>query len=126
MDIYGYGAKARYLDLNGNIIKRTPFSNPYNYDEFVVWKKESANDIERGSAVYSDRLWEWDHEKYNKFCQEVFGDKGQQFNSRKPDGVEKFLSLYFEKEVILTAIVQGCNQSSGFPYWIFFYKEASQ
>ena len=126
MNIYGYETEARCLDLNGNIVKRTPFTHPYNYDEFVVWKKEGANDIERDSAVYSDRLWEWDHEKYNKFCQEVFGDKGQQFNSRNPDGIEKFLSLYFEKEVMLTAIVQGCNQSSGFPYWIFFYREIGQ
>lgn len=126
MDIYGFKMKAKYLDLNGNIVKRTPFTHPYNYDEFVEWKKEGNNDIEKESAVYSDRLWEWDHEKYNKCCQKVFGDNRQYFNSSNPDEIEKFLSLYFEKEVTLIAIVKGCNQSSGFPYWIFFYKETGQ
>lgn len=126
MDIYGYETEKRYIDLNGNVVKRTPFSHPYNYDEFVVWKKEGSNNIERESAVYSDRLWEWNHEKYDKCCQEVFKDNGQQFNNRNPDAVEKFLSLYFEKEVILTAIVQGCNRSSGFSYWIFYYEESGQ
>ena len=32
-------------------------------------------------------------------------------------------AIYFEKEIELTAIIQGCNCFSGFPYWVFFYRE---
>lgn len=37
--------------------------------------------------------------------------------------IEHFLSVYFGKSVKLTAVVQCCNQASGFPYWCFFYQE---
>ncbi len=37
--------------------------------------------------------------------------------------INKFLNLYFGKEVQLTAVLQGCNIGNGFPYWIFAYKD---
>lgn len=113
---------SRFLDLNGKPIKRTPFSHPYNYDEYVIWKDENFNK-EKYSAVYSDRLYQWDWEKYNRCCQEVFENQGQMFYQREPKEIERFLSMYFDKEIKLTAVMQGCNQSSGFPYWIFLYEE---
>ena len=66
--------------------------------------------------MYSDRLHQWDYEKYNRCCQKVFKNEGQQFYQRNPKEIEKFLSMYFDKQIKLTAIMQGCNQSSGFPY----------
>lgn len=128
MSWYGYEQgklyfDSRFVDLNGKPIERTPLSYPYNYDEYVIWKDEIFNE-EECSAVYSDRLFQWDYEKYNKCCQEVFKNQGQQFYEREPKEIEKFLGMYFEKEIKLTAITQGCNQSSGYPYWVFFYKES--
>ena len=127
MSWYGYEQgklyfDSRFVDLNGKPIERTPLSYPYNYDEYVIWKDKIFNE-EECSAVYSDRLFQWDYEKYNKCCQEVFKNQGQQFYEREPKEIEKFLGMYFEKEIKLTAITQGCNQSSGYPYWVFFYKE---
>ena len=89
--------------------------------EYVVWKDKNFNE-EECSAVYSDRLFQWNYEKYNKCCQEVFKNQGQQFYEREPKEIEKFLGMYFEKQIKLTAIVQGCNQSSGYPYWVFYFK----
>ena len=120
--MWGEELKPQYVDLDGNEIKRNPFSHPYNYDEYVIWKDENF-DKEKYSAVYSDRLYQWDLEKYNKCCQEVFENQGQQFYQREPKEIERFLSMYFDKEIKLTAVMQGCNQSSGFPYWIFLYEE---
>ena len=114
--------KPEFIDLDGNEIKRNPFTHPYNYDEYVIWKAENF-DKEKCNAVYSDRLHQWDYEKYNRCCQEVFKNEGQQFYQRKPKEIEKFLNMYFDKQIKLTAIMQGCNQSSGFPYWIFLYEE---
>lgn len=110
-----------FLDINGNPIKRTPSTHPYNYDEYVVWKEKGC-DIKNSSAVYSDRLYQWDSKKFNECCEKV-GQIGQYFHSTSRPKIQEFLSLYFEKEIKLTAIIQGCNQSSGFPYWVFCYEE---
>lgn len=123
MNWYEYEMRdAKFVDLNGKPIERTPFSHPYNYDEYVIWKDKIFNE-DKHSAVYSDRLYQWDYEKYDKCCQEVFKNKGQAFYQREPKEIEKFLKMYFEKEIKLTAVAQGCNQATGYPYWVFFYEE---
>lgn len=126
MNVYGYDMQAklydsRFVNLNGEPIERTPISHPYCYDEYAIWKDENFNE-EICSAVYSDRLFLWDYEKFNKCCQEIFKNQGQLFYEREPKEIEKFLSIYFEKQIKLTAIIQGCNQSCGYPYWVFFYE----
>lgn len=119
-NIYGQNIISYYADLDGNAVKKTPITNPYDFDEYVEWK---GNYHKFDSAVYSDRLYQWDTKKYNKCYQEIFKKSGQIFNGKNPDGINKFLNMYFDKDVRLTAIMRGCNISSGFPYWIFFYRE---
>lgn len=114
--------KYQFVDLDGNPIKRTPFTHPYNYDEYVIWKDKDF-DEKIHSAVYSDRLYQWDYEKYNKCCHEVFKVKGQHFGKADPKNIEKFLSMYFDKDIKLKAVTQGCNQADGNAYWVFFYEE---
>lgn len=112
----------KFVDLNGAPVKRTPFTHPYNYDDYVIWKDDSNFDRANDDAVYSDRLYQWDYEKYNKCCMNVFKNKGQNFKLRNPKDIEKFLSMYFNKQIKLTAVVESCNQAYGNPYWVFFYK----
>jgi len=77
------------------------------------------------NSVYSDRMIGWSMDKYNKCCMEVWGDQGQYFyDDRKPNEVERFLQLYIGKDNIrLCGIIRYENQSNGFPYWQFSYKE---
>lgn len=110
-----------YLDLNGNSIKKTPETNPYNYDSYVQWMKDYNR--EKSKTVYSDRMYSWDYKKFNECCEKIWGNTGQFFNDRKAKDINKFLNLYFEKEVKLTVILNCCNQSNGFPYWCFIYEE---
>ena len=112
--------RSLFVDINGNPIKRTPFTDPYSYEEYVIWKGEY--DTQNSDAVCSDRLLQWDYEKYQRCCNAIFGNTGQMFNDREPKQIEQFLSLYFEQKIKLTAIMQGCNHASGFPYWVFFYE----
>jgi len=105
---YGEYIIPYYADLKGNTVKKTPITNPYDFDDYVEWK---GNYRQFDPAVYSDRLYQWDTAKY------------QRFDSKNVSGIRKFLSMYFYKEIELTAIMQGCNHISGFPYWIFFYRE---
>ena len=122
VDYYGYELEPRYVDINGREVERTPFSNPYNYDEFVLWKSDKFNS-HTDSGVYSDRMMQWDLEKYNKCCREVFQNEGQMFGNRKPKQIEKFLSKYLGEDILLTAIIQGCHWITGFPYCAFYYRK---
>jgi len=110
-----------FTDIHGRRVKKTPFNYPYSFDPFVTYLNEYQKD--KHSAVYSDRLYQWDYKKFNSCCQEVFGDTGQYFDSRKPEDIERFLSLYLGTNVKLTAIQKECNVSSGFPLWVFFYEQ---
>jgi len=118
---YGVLGKSQYVDENGRPIARTPLTHPYSYDSYVIWGNSDGNS---SGALYSDRLFQWNPEKYNRLCVKHFGDKGQHFDNRDPAKVEAFLRDYFDKpKLVLTMIMRGCNVSSGYPLWIFFYKE---
>lgn len=115
-----------YCDLEGKPVKKTPRSHPYSYDEFVLFKSEEFDQMD--CMVYSDRMLQWDRKTFSKAVREVWPDKpeGQMFSGKKPEDINRFLCLYFGKEVRLTAVLQGCNVGNGYPYWIFAYKEMEQ
>lgn len=109
------------IGADGKPIKRTPDKYPYSYDPFVVWK--SRNFSPADSYVYSDRMMQQNHEKFADACKKVWKNTGQMFYSREPEDIEKFLSIYFDREVELTMVMEGCNVSNGYPYWIFILKD---
>lgn len=121
IDYYG---DCGYYDLEGNPIERTKDEYPYSYDAFVTYKS-NYDKTNKYNTVYSDRLYQWDYEKYNNYCMEIWGDRGQYFYNRTHGDIEKFLGLYFDKEIVLNVIMEGCNVASGYPYWVFIfnYKE---
>lgn len=112
-----------YFDLNGMPVERTPISHPYSYDEFVVFKSRRFEKTD--CMVYHDRMMQWSGSAFAKAVCEVWPDKpqSQMFSGKRPADINRFLNLYFGKEVELTAVLQGCNVSNGYPYWIFAYKE---
>lgn len=109
-----------YTNLNGEPVKRTRDEYPYSYDSFVVWK----GDYKKGESntVDSDRLRMWDSEKYDKCSMEVWNSRSSYFDEREPEEIERFLSLYLDMSIKLTAIVENCNASNGYPYWSFYYE----
>lgn len=119
---WGEEITPRFVDVHGEVVKRTPYSHPYNYDEFLKWKSADF-DYCACSAVYSDRMLGWDKKKFDNACEQVFKNHGQMFGDRNPEDIEKFLSIYLDKEVKLKGIIQGCNQWNGYPYWAFLYQE---
>lgn len=71
------------------------------------------------SYVYSDRLIQWDwkaHDNAWEYASEKYPKKTANF-------YEKYLSIYFKKEIELIHIVSGVNRSNGYSYQIFGYKE---
>ena len=47
------------------------------------------------------------------------------FYGDKPKDIERFLALYWKKNIRLTGVMRGANCSSGYPYWVFQYREES-
>lgn len=74
------------------------------------------------STAWSDRLYEEDSEKYDRAYKAVWGNTGQMFYNRKPEEIERFLSLYLGKTVVLTTVIQETDVSNGYPYWVFRYR----
>lgn len=115
-----YRTYGGYRDWAGNYIKKTPDTHGYSYDPYVVYK----NKQEYEHSVYSDRLFQWDSQKHDSLCKKHFGNQSSYWNNRSNDKIEAFLRDYFDKPNIkLVGVMQGCNVSSGYPYWIFMYDE---
>lgn len=124
MDGYEPSCFSLYFGLDGEPVRRTPHTHPYSYDDFVVYKSDDF-DAACSHWAYSDRLLGWDYGKFNSAAMEVWHNQAQMFSGRAPEDINRFLNLYFGKEVKLTAVLQGCNASNGYPYWVFGYEEAA-
>lgn len=115
-----YACNGNYVDIHGSINERTPRNAPYSYDPYVVKKSARCTPL-LDDAVYSDRLSQWDYDKYEAACKHAFKTGGQ-FSTKSLDEISDFLSYYFDKKVECTCIMEGCNVATGYPYWIFYYK----
>lgn len=102
-------------------IEKTKEEYPYSYDPFMIYVRDYETHITGG--VYSDRIYRWDYDKFDKLSMKYFGDKGQYFTGREPSDIEGFLQEYLDKELELIFIKQYVNMSSGYPLWYFGYKE---
>jgi len=107
-----------YNDWDGNEVERKRHDWPYSYDAYVIFKKRQ----EYQHTSYSDRLFQQDHVKYNKLTQKHFNNNSQYWNDKTPEQIEAFLRDFFNKpDLELIGIMEGCNVSNGYPYWIFMY-----
>ena len=112
-----------FICLNGKPIERTPNEYPYSYDTFIIWKIDGYTEKEKQRTVYSDRLFSWDNEKFSKTYKSIWGTSSRYFYDKNIEDIEKFLRVYLKKEINLTLVAQGCNCSTGEPFWMFNYKE---
>lgn len=114
---------ASYLDEHGRPTRRTPVTNPYSYDGFVLWVNADES-IQASDTVYTDRMWQWDPAKYDRLHQQHFGDTAQlRWNEHPPGGIEAFLRDYRERpDLVLVRVMQYCNLASGYPVWRMDYK----
>lgn len=117
----GWGDELYYHTDIGikHIPTRTKYSHPYSYDPIVQYD----NGKESNGSVYTDRLMQWDYEKYNKCALKHFGDTRQYFDRLTPKQIQAFLREYLDdKKLILVKSIEMCNASNGFPLWLLQYK----
>ena len=51
------------------------------------------------------------------------GKHGDYFRDAPKETIELILSKWHGKEIQLTALVEYCNPSSGYPYWRFYFRD---
>lgn len=108
----------RYRFVHPEMECRTKEDWPYSYSEHYLWgEREEGCD-----AVYSDRLQQWEPEKYKEAAKIVAGSKSR-YGGWGKALTSKYLSAYFGKPVEAVAVAEGCNVSSGYPYWVFWFKD---
>jgi hypothetical protein len=97
---------------------RTPEEYPYSYDPYFLLG--SKREVEGATSAYSDRMREWDREKYTAMMH-----GGGDYGWRKATLVDasEMLSAYWAKPVRAVAIAEGCNVSNGYPYWIVWWRD---
>ena len=106
-------------DWDGNPVKKPKEPGSYSYDSFVTYQTSKDYD----DAHYSDRLSQWNREKYNELCVKHFGKAGDYWGGRSPKSIEAFLREYWDSPGLeLVGIMECCNKSSGYPYWAFMTK----
>ena len=114
----------RSRNIYGEKVRRPRKEYPYSFDHYCVFK---AIDFDKTTdTVYSDRMLQWNSEKFNACHMHVFGDEGQYFDCRKPELIEQFLREYFDFGLSLTGIEEGCNYSNGYPYWVFYFRRTEE
>lgn len=108
----------RNRNIYGAKVKRPREEYPYSFDHYCVYKTIDFDQTTH--TIYSDRMRQWDSEKFDTCHEHVFGNSGQYFDCRNPELIEQFLKEYFDWELSLTGIEEGCNFSNGYPYWVFY------
>lgn len=86
---------------------------PCTYSERYLWGMPHGDD----NRVCTGRLFAWDTEAWHRAC-DTSPKRIRQFS---PDDANGFLSAYFQKPVIVSAVAEGCNARTGSPYWVFWF-----
>jgi len=101
---------------------KTKEQSPYGYTDFYHWRVFEIGNAKGHQAVYSDRLDQWDGDAYKR----AHDLKKTQFQYYNQEDCNKFLTEYFGKTIFATALSEGCNASSGYPYYVFYYKDPTK
>jgi hypothetical protein len=94
---------------------------PYSYSEFFISGSHETIRQPGVTAAYSDRLWQWDYDKATKLWAEHVGRNWQYAALSE---LSAFISAYEGKKLVAVALAEGCNPSTGYPYWILWYRAA--
>ena len=108
-----------YSTIDGQPQERSRKDHPYSYSRYCIykngWKKTDQ-------VVWSDRLWNCSH--YKELKEKILGI-GDYFSKFPPNKIETFLSELFGHPIKLTGIEEECNFSSGYPYWILYFRNVN-
>ena len=77
-------------NIHGQPIEKTQRDYPYSYDAYCVYKSDNWSPMD--DVCYSDRLMQWDYDKFTDCMKEVWGERaGQYFDNKEPEDIQNFL-----------------------------------
>lgn len=91
----------------------------YSYSEFFHFGSRETIAQSGVTAVYNDRLWQWDYKKTERLSKEHIGCRWEHAGRAK---LSAFMSAWEDKPVEVVAFAEGCNISNGYPYYILWYR----
>ena len=89
--------------------------NDFKHEQTVFGKEISGLTYD-----YDDRLIQWDYNKHKHALKKANESNHAEYSCRY---YEVYLSAYYEKDIEIFHIVAGVNQSNGYSYCAFGYKE---
>jgi hypothetical protein len=102
--------------------RRDKHEYPYAYSEFfLIGNHESVKGC---GADYSDRYSGWDAAKFDAAWEG--SGKGKGWTRMGFEDCKKFVKAYYGETFEFCGLVEGCNASNGYPYWIIFYNDTSK
>lgn len=119
-DAYNKYCNSRKYDWVSPHSKRTPEEYPYSFSAHYLWKSKDAKDLKGASAVYSDRMSQWNRKKADmafKSANVSFGNHLTQYQCNQ------IIDRYYDGQYRCVACALDCNVSTGYPLYIFFLKE---
>lgn len=116
------GAAYTALTDDGLPVPKTKQMSPYAYSTFVQYDDGSTKGDPRTAdpnllILTSDRIIR--HPFYDRLAKKHFGGAGHYWESRDHKAIEAFLCDITEKKVTLHRVLEGCNASNGYPFWLF-------
>lgn len=111
----------RFLEtIDGKEVERPPRDYPYSYSRVCIYKNGFNAKTDR--VAWSDRILS-NYENAWDLWNEILGI-GQFLSAKAPDLVEEWLrAVLGNQNIILTGVEEECNVSTGYPYWILYYRE---
>lgn len=85
----------------------------WNSPQLIYGKECKVQNIE-----YSDRLWE---RNWKKAADAADQCKDEGLQPRTVVWIERWLSIYHDRAVVVKFVHGGCNVSSGYEYYIYGY-----
>lgn len=117
-----YQKSRGFVDLEGKPVEKNKWDYPYSYDAYVVFRNGDNKDID--CTAYSDRMQSWvSYEKWKEAIAKMGPKKAGTFSNNTIEELEAFLTEYNGYKCKLIVLLEGCNVSNGYPYWVFCWKK---
>lgn len=98
--------------------QRTREQYPYSYDAHYKWRDfDKDNPPEGMDCIYSDRMMQWDYEKYEAARQKVDAGWIENISREKAEGI---IDAYYDGKYKCVGFAACCNVSNGYGIGIFF------
>lgn len=118
MQFYYHGPGYDWLDDNST---RTPEEYPYSHSEYYLWRDFHGPAPSSVSAYYTDRMRQWDGDKYRR----ATDGKMRNFHSVpiNRQAAQEIVRDYFGADFECVGVAQSMNVSSGYPLGIIFVRK---